>query len=454
MDGNERLRLLLDDADCRNAELARFVNAVGEERGLHLTYGKTAVARWLRGVTPHWPVPALVAEALSRKLGYEVGVTDLGWTDRGMATGRVNDGSVLDPSPDTTLRVVTDLARRDGERRSFLRGAAFSVGAFAPPALLATTLSASPVDRPPAGRRIGMADLRMIQETVSHFRRLDQQYGGARLRRQVVRYLHEEAGAALRGSYSGPTGARLLGSVAELACLAGYMTFDAGRHALAQRYYIQALGLAHAAGSEDMVGLAIGCMSFQAVHLGHAREATALARAALGASSRRTLPKLVSMLHSIEARGLALSGDHGGCVRALGRAEQFFGLGQEDCDPGWLRYYSAAEMAHHGAHCWRDLGYPALAQPLAHRAMDGYEDACVRSQGFVRTVLATTFLQQKDVPAACTTATEALSIATALHSARSVDWIRDFNRRLGNQRNHPAAREFHERATAVLATRQ
>ena len=51
-----------------------------------------------------------------------------------------------------------------------------------------------------------------------------------------------------KSSYSEKTGKALLGAVAQLADLAAGTAMDVGRHALAQRYFIQALDLAMSAG--------------------------------------------------------------------------------------------------------------------------------------------------------------------------------------------------------------
>src|SRR5512139_2380437 len=65
---NRRLAELITEAGCSNAGLARRVNLAGEAQGLDLRYDKTSVARWLRGQQPRGTAPALIAEALGRKL--------------------------------------------------------------------------------------------------------------------------------------------------------------------------------------------------------------------------------------------------------------------------------------------------------------------------------------------------------------------------------------------------
>jgi hypothetical protein len=447
------LRRLLDEAGWSYAEFARWVNAVGEEHGLHLTYRKNAVTRWLAGAEPHWPTAAMVADALGRRLGCEVAVAELGWRDRGMPAGCDNDGSALEPSAEAGLRTVASLAGRDLERRTFLRGVGFVAGAFAGPALVVTTVPAAGRLASSGSRRLSMADAESVRETVNHFRRLDQRFGGGgRLRAQVVGLLRGEVRAMLDGSFSSAVGQRLYAAGAELARLAGYMSFDAGRHALAQRYYIQSLGLAHAADDPVEVAVTLSTMSFQAVHLGDGRESVALARAALRAQDGPRSPALTSMLHAIEARGLALLGHRSDCARALRAAEDDLGRSVAAEEPSWLRYYDAAELSHHAAHCMRDLDQPGPAYGLACEALSGYPDSAVRSRAFARTVQASALLGQREVEQACTTALDAVDIAGRIQSARAVDWLRDFQRRLQPFAGVPAAREFTERSRAILSS--
>jgi hypothetical protein len=242
----------------------------------------------------------------------------------------------------------------------------------------------------------------------------------------------------------------MFAAVAELARLVGYMTFDAGRHALAQRYYIQSLGLAHAADDPVETALTLSCMSFQAVHLSDGREAVALARAGLRSDQGALTPGASSMLHAIEGRGLALLGEERACAMALRAAEVDLDRSSADEEPAWLRYFDPAELTHHAAHCMRDLGHPEDAHDLAGEALSGYPESSVRSRGFVRTIQATALLQQQEVDAACAAALEALDIAGRIRSARSVDWLRDFQTRLRPYERVMAAREFTERSRPLL----
>ncbi|MFD3756146.1 hypothetical protein [Streptomyces sp. NPDC058622] len=58
--------------------LARRLNTSARVAGLTTAYDRTAVAHWLRGSTPRDPVPGLLCEILSGRLGRPVGPADIG----------------------------------------------------------------------------------------------------------------------------------------------------------------------------------------------------------------------------------------------------------------------------------------------------------------------------------------------------------------------------------------
>jgi hypothetical protein len=145
---------------------------------------------------------------------------------------------------------------------------------------------------------IGMRGLRpdeveILTEQVTHLRTLDCRYGSGRVRAQVVQLLHHQANELLHSSYSEKTGKAMLGAVAQACWLTGFMAWDVGRHALAQRDYIQGLNLATAGGDRLYAGYLLSQMGRMTVQIGHgalteqdrlrnARQVIALARAGLG----------------------------------------------------------------------------------------------------------------------------------------------------------------------------
>jgi hypothetical protein len=246
--GNTALRALLEEAEMSNAGLARAVVSAAAREGKHVGTNTTSVRRILDGAQPRWPVPRLVAAVLSRRLQREVKLTDCGFIDREPIGEDPHDGLTCAGTLEGTVRTIFELSGRDMRRRKLLLGSGFSMAAFAEPALLALIVPPAPGGARAAGQRVGMADVEVLTEQIGHLTRLGLQFGTGRVREQVVVLLHREANQLLHGSYSEKIGKALLSGVAQATRLAGYMSSDGGRDALAQRYYIQALDLAMRAG--------------------------------------------------------------------------------------------------------------------------------------------------------------------------------------------------------------
>lgn len=441
-DRNTRLASLIAETGFTYAGLADQANKLGwATHNVRLGHDKSSVSHWLRGRVPHPPTPELLAAALTARLGYEVTVEDIGLRREVRSTERV-DGFVVADSPQGTAHAVATLTGRDMRRRNLLVGAGFTAAAFAQPALYAMTTQAAPLVAVEAGRQVGFRDVEAIRATTVHFRQLDQSHGGAHLRTQVVRVLNHEATNARTASYSEAVGIALFSALAELTCLAGYLTFDAGRHALAQRYYVQSLNLARHAGDRTFTAVALSCMSFQATYLGRAREGVALASAARQHVGPTGNPHALAMFDALQARGHALLGD-----QRAARADA--------SEPTrWLTYFTEAELAAHSAYCLRDLGNAAHdVEPQVRTALAGYDPSCRRSRGFMHTVLATAYIatSQPDLEGACVEAEQALDIVKDLRSRRCTEQLTALIRNLEPFHSSEIARDLAVRASALLA---
>jgi tetratricopeptide (TPR) repeat protein len=305
------------------------------------------------------------------------------------------------------------------------------------------------------GGRVGSGDIAALSAVGDLFRTLDNAYGGGHARQALVRYLESEVEPMLRGSYGEKTGRALFGAVAELTRLAGWTSYDVGAHGLAQRYFVQALRLAQAAGDRVYGAYVLVTMSRQAVYLGHGREAVQLARVAQQGVGSGVPPVVQALLSAAEARGLGLLGETRACTAALVRAERALEAARPgDESPSWAKFFDEAQLADEFGHCHRDLEQYRAAVRHAERSLRLRGAAYARSRVFCRTVLASARLALGEVEQACALAGEALRGAVEMRSARALEYVHDFSRRLQPYRDSPAVRTFHERAGAAgLAAR-
>ena len=251
-----------------------------------------------------------------------------------------------------------------------------------------------PVSQPaePAnGVRIGMSDIARFRATVDLFTRLDDQFGGGHARESLIHYLSKDGDRLLSGRYTDAIGKNLFSAVAEATLLAAWKTYDsAPASGLAQKYFIQALGLAQV-GDDRLLGASIlDAMSHQATYTGRFREAANLARAARTGTCGVATATLTSHFHTMEARALARLGDAKACDRALAEAAREFERRDPDADPPWIRYFDETELSAEFGHCLRDLGRAADAAQYASSSLEAIDDEAMflRSDFFAAMVLA------------------------------------------------------------------
>ncbi|KIF06833.1 regulator, partial [Streptomyces sp. RSD-27] len=289
--------------------------------------------------------------------------------------------------------------------------------------------------------------LRSVSEL---FRTLDHTYGGGHARQALVRYLEHEAEPMLRGTYGETTGRRLFAAAADLTRLAGWTSYDIAAHGLAQRYFVQALRLAQAAGDRPYGSYVLVTMSRQAVYLGHGREAVQLARVAQQGVGSGPPPVVQSLLHAAEARGHAVLGEVRAATASLVRAERALGAARPGDDvPHWARAFDEAQLADEFGHCHRDLQQYRASAQHAERSLQLRSPGYARSRLFCRVVLATARLGLGELDQACALGAEAAQQASEMRSVRAVEYVRDFERRLEPYRDASAVRTYRDRVSAL-----
>jgi hypothetical protein len=443
---NERLQALILEACCSNAGLARRVNMCGAEHGLDLRYDKTSVARWLRGQQPRGRAPAVIAEAIGRKLGRTVTIDEIGMANgKNLATGV---GLHFSPTVPGAIEQVCELWRTDAGQRGFLSGSAVAASALVEPSRdWLITRADSQVARS-GGPRVGLSDVAAVRATVKALTDLDHRFGSGHVRPVVVHYLNSVVSGLLAGSYRESTGRQLFAAVARLTELAGYMAVDTGQPGLAQRYYIQALRLAQAAGDRAYGGYVLAAsMSHLAAQLGNPREIAQLARAAQEGGRGEATPTAQAMFYAAEARGHALMGDVRACGAVAGQAAEALARSKPDDDPDWIAHFNQAYLADELAHCHRDLGQGSMAARRAEEALAAHPRDKVRRRAIGLLVLAQAQVQQREVEQACATGTQAVELLARLRSDRGTEYLEDLRARLEPYAREPAVREFGSRLT-------
>jgi hypothetical protein len=228
------------------------------------------------------------------------------------------------------------------------------------------------------------------------------------------------------------------------------MTYDSTpTSGLAQRYFVQALGLAHAGDDRSLGASILDAMSHQATYTRRFSEAANLARAARSGTRGLAASTLTAHFHAMEARALARLGDAKGCDRALADAVREFERRNPENDPQWIQYFNEAELNAEFGHCFRDLGRAREAAQYAGQGFVASRDDGIigRSDFFVAVVLADAHLAVGEIEQACAVTLKALSAGEQIRSARCVGYLREFDKKLRSARDSTAARAFFEQVT-------
>jgi len=227
------------------------------------------------------------------------------------------------------------------------------------------------------------------------------------------------------------------------------MAYDSGEHGFAQRYLIDALDLARAAGDEPLGAEILAAMSHQATYLGSAAAAIDLARAAGRTAARAGVQVLVAEAAVMEAHGHARRGDAGGCATALSRAEQALDRADRSRDPQWIAYFDEAYMSAKFGQCFRELGEAKRVEHFAVQSLR-MDSRYVRGRAFNLLLLASAYAQQGEPVRACAVGSDALDLTSRLQSARAVGYVRDLQEYLAPHVKVPAVRQFNAQANASL----
>ncbi|MFJ4470663.1 regulator [Streptomyces sp. NPDC089424] len=467
---NRQLAALIAEAGFSNAGLARRVDQLGLEHGLDLRYDKTSVTRWLRGQQPRGTTPALIAEVFTRRLGRRLTAQDLGLD----ACAPVYAGLEFAAGPEEAVDIVSGLWRKDSGSHAELRKIAFTPAGLVVPsrdwligradervargeAPARVPLQGRPgvpqqrgrAERGP-GHRVTGGDIAALRSVAELFRTLDNAYGGGHARQALVRYLEHELEPMLRGSYGEQSGRRLFAAAADLTRLAGWTSYDIAAHGLAQRYFVQALRLAQAAGDRTYGAYVLVTMSRQAVYLSHGREAVQLARVAQQGVGGSAPPVVQALLHAAEARGHGVLGEVRACTASLVRAERALETARPGDElPNWARSFDEGQLADEFGHCHRDLQQFRAAAQHAERSLQLRPAGLARSRLFCRVVLATARLGLGELDQACQLAAEAAGQAAEMRSVRAVEYVRDFERRLEPYKDAAPARSYRDKVAAL-----
>ncbi|NNH74793.1 helix-turn-helix domain-containing protein [Nocardia uniformis] len=207
------------------------------------------------------------------------------------------------------------------------------------------------------------AAVEQIRNLIMEVRAADHGMTADRLREVVG---HAEAAEAVVSKVAPAQRKPLLRIVAEAYQLAGWMLFDQGHVAGAERTFSRAKSAAERAGALDLVAYIGGPNAgFMSTWGGDPTLGAERAYGSLAWAKRSSNRRLTAFVATIAARAHARMGEAELCVQMLADAETELERHRaEEPDPNWLAVFDEAALAGHRGSCWLDLGNPRQAAEL------------------------------------------------------------------------------------------
>ncbi|BFV60448.1 Tat pathway signal protein [Kitasatospora sp. CMC57] len=394
---NTLLRSLLDEAGWSGESLASAVNALGRESGLALSYRRPSVAQWLAGSVPRPPVPGLVAEAFSRRLGRVVTVAQAGLGPS--SSGPADDGN----------RLAVLLAEATSRPPYLLSGLR-----TVPTVLTGRLTTVGTVG--PGAARLTVAHHQAVDDMTALLSSADQQLGAGAVRRTLCSYFQQTVVPWL--SLPGAPASRraLFRSAAGLAYLGGFVHFDDRLQGSAQHWYRLSAALADEAADQRTLAVALRALSVQARSLGHYGAALRLAESAVALGTGLGAVES-AFLEGQRAVALAARGDRTACLASLTRTELYLSRA-EDGSTTATGVYNEASLAYQRAAVCRHLGDArgaVTAMASAVRLRPAHER---RSHALTLARLAELHYAEGELEAACATWQQFLRSGATVSSAR------------------------------------
>lgn len=415
-----------------------LVNVVGRRVG-NMACRREKAWRWeRRGVVPDADTQLALAAELNVPAD---DVTSLGWP-HWLPTG---ERPALDlpwtaESGLLTLHQTAGAAMLD--RRGFL---VTSSGAMSSTAIRWRDIEPPRLAAARGGGSVDGSLVSCLEQRLPTLRQLEHSLGGGSIQQLADAELRIVTDLLSKASYGADLGRRLFGIAAELARFVGWASFDVGRNAAAQRYWLTALRAAHLSGDRGIGANVLKCMSLQLMETDRTGEAVAVAAAGREALRTGGNDRSVAMLTARQARAHAARGERAACERLLSTAETAMSRADGHSAPEWARYFDQSEYCAQVAACYLLLGRhqstnrwltQSLASHPAGRAVDRSAYLIWQSD---------TALHLGDVDHACALLHEAVPIVGSARSLRNRRRLHAMHERLQARAGGlPAVRDLDE----------
>ncbi len=418
---NVQLSGLLDEAGLSNMAFAREVRATAAQHGHTVACDHNHVRRWRDGHASRAVPPQFIAEALSRRLGRSLSLSDVGMD----AQGRIPSAQGLLEFAGSPAEILAATHELCSQPESLDRTQPTGPLTVLAPAVLRWLVVPPPnaPARHTPGRPVTSGDIDRVRATTDAFDQIDRRSGGAVARLPAVQFLRSGVAPLLGAHYTGPTGRELYNAAALCTYGIARYTFDADLPGLANRWTVLALSMAHQA-DDPLLGAYIVLLLAEQALLNEAPQtALTYVSAALTATGEHSL-RVRAGLHAVEARVHAQLAQPLPARAAAAKAERGLARPAEPQDPTWLEPFDHGFVAHSAAQSALALGNASIARRRAEQALAAIPAERVRDSVVIRLQLASALARQGHTADSCTQAEAALRQADGLQSSTVTTHLR------------------------------
>lgn len=291
------------------------------------------------------------------------------------------------------------------------------------------------------GARVTSGNVEQVRATISALDTIERRIGGAGCRETATRYLHDVALPLLHQDVESNARTDLFSAVAELCEVVGWMYYDAGQHGVAQSYFTQALRLTREVGDDALSAYLMTSITHQALHVGEARSALRVAKAARSVAESADSPHVLVEADLLVARSHAALGQVGDATAALQRAEQSYELRESAGPRSWEPQWDDVMFASHAGTCWNDVGNTAEARRLLTHVWEASEDR-PRRRIYSAAELGIAAVREGELELACQHANDIVALKGSVDSNRTREHLDRLTSRLRPFLSTRVVREF------------
>ena len=270
-----------------------------------------------------------------------------------------------------------------------------------------------------AGVYVTTDNAQQVRLMVPELYALDAQVGGDGVCQAAEWCLRKVDLLLSRAKYGEPAGCELQSAYGELAELAGWLHFDAGRYGRARFFYGEALSAAQLAEDLNLEVETLASMNILSRYRDRPREAVQFIQLAQRRATGWASPRLAALLASREAASWAQLGEASASRKAMHRADHTFHPDVQQDDPTWINFFNSAELSAARATASSHLGRVEQAIAAGQSAVDGLGAKSQRNRALYSVRLGISLLDEGDQVRACEVVQPVLPLFKEVRSGRT-----------------------------------